>query len=753
MGSLGEPSILDLFLGSVERFPNNAALVFPHQPPGLYGLQEGAGRSSDLYLRVTYKALDRGVQRLAAALADDHGMKPGVPLFVFCFNRLEYVLSTLCSYYADLVHVPFTPASLSNIGDVEYMMTLVLEYAQAERAIVIANDADTAEALDPVIERLGADCVKVVISDEPRDGWISFGALMAPSEDVTFVPGHPSSLTARTVLFTSGTTSKPKGCLTKPGRWMDTLETSLCIGSAEPGEAVAVTVPNHHAFGHICMMLPLLRGATVVFPEYKFSPDAVLYCCQRERCAYIAMVPSMVYMLLQALQSRLEYATWEAKGLLFAGSVMAPETIQQFQRALGVANIENFYGMTEGVFCSTGPVRNIKSMTSSRDVSIGKPTTGAQVRICYPGTKCPVPTGTAGELHFSGPTCIEGYMKGGEDNFYEADGQIWFITGDRAYVDPAENRLFIVGRYKDMIIRAGENISPAKIEAVLAEIPAFRTLEPEVVTAPDSTAGEVPVLIIRGSADGHLREMMRNVVRSRLGNIYVPSEIIPIKDLGSDDYPRTAIGKVQKAGLAEKVAQFYQQQTDGYDKELNGSYSTLESKVVETWARFLGLQPDQMDIHAPISRWADSIFQLSGRDKIKKATGRSVPMSTWLQAESIAEQIGLLEQVPTVDAPDHSAARKRLPIVNQRLGPPDVHEMVHVNGEQEVLDNTKAAVEDAFVGFGLSWDDVQDIFPCTDFIQIVSKARVAHNARLVDTWLLRPCIITHDSDVKVSFAC
>lgn len=736
MGSFGEFSIISRFLKSVASFPSNLALICTHQPWGTYGLDSGKSQGGP-YLRLTYKGLYQGVQRLSAALAG-HGIKSGTPLFLFCPNRVEYVLSTISAYYSDLVHVPISPDSLSNIGDVEYMLTLVLEYEKPETAVVIANDAGMAEALGPIIKRLGTDCLKVVV-DGTLDGWISFETLMVstPMEKPCPlpVPGD-RELTARSVFFTSGTTSRPKGCPTKPGRWMDALETSFSLGSVEPGEAVAVTVPNNHAFGYFCLMLPLLRGATIVFAGSKFSPHLVLETLRRERCAYAAMVPSMAHSLLQT-QPGMDCRLESLKVLIFAGSVVTPETLRQCQIMMGVAAIENLYGMTEGVLCCTGPIGNIEFITRERNVSAGKPVTGGQVRICYPGEISTVPTGTPGELHFSGRTLVEGYIEGEDEDFYEADGRVWFVTGDQAYVD-SENRLFITGRYKDLIIRGGENLSPAKIEAVLAEDPDLRALEPQVVAAPDPIAGEVPVTIIRGTADELLIQKLQAVIRSQLGNIYVPREILPVKALGLDDYPRTGIGKIRKVKLAEKVAQLYQsrKQPDEDDTELNSS--SLEKTVVGTWAHVLGLQPDQIDINSSISRWADSLVQLGARDKIRKATGRRVPLSRWLSVDCIADQIHLLKQVPA-DVP--RSVRK--PVLNYREGPPDVHEIVHVNAEPEALDTTKAAIGNAIAGSGLSWDNVQDVTPCTDFIQILIRHRI------IDTWKLCAPIQTHNADVKV----
>ncbi|KAI9925101.1 hypothetical protein MW887_006509 [Aspergillus wentii] len=716
-------TIMDRFRDCVARYPDNLAVVCTHQPAGLYGCQsvalEDEVYKNSPYLRWTYRDLARGVQRLVAAFGGKE-ITRGTPLYMFSSNRVEYVMTTLAAYTLGLVHVPLNPTSLENAAEVRHMIRTVVEFQTSSSAVILANDVGIANALDE-IKPDDLTCAKIVI-DGTLDGWDSFSTLMqADDASYEFV----ESGAERSVLFTSGTTSLPKGCLIKVPAWVDTLNSSLSLGTLQPSDLVAVAVPNNHAFGWICLMIPLLRGTAVAFAGPKFAPGATLDAIQQEKCTHLTMVPTMLHSIVQ-VKSEYKQRTDSLRGFLFGGMTMSPAFLKMCQYDLGVPTIENLFGMTEGVFSCTGIVSDMQGIVNEMDVSIGHPIHGSHVRICAPGERTPLPKGELGQLHFSSSTMIDGYMGKDSDDFYEADGKPWFITGDQAFVDTS-NRLYITGRYKDLVVRGGENLSAAKVEATLGDVPELRSLEPQIVAGKDPIAGEVPVLIVNEDVDQSVVKQIKDTIRERLGVIYVPNEVISLQALQLQDYPRTTSGKIQKSQVAGVVHKYRDAKSKAMSEDSLGD--DLKSKVIREWSRVLGLEVNQIDINISISKLADSILLLSARDRIKKETGRSVPLSEWTAVDSIAEQIQLLENV--------SSSQNTLMAQPKRAGPPSVDDIVHLGGDSEEFDATKAAVESAINSYGLSWEDVDDVMPTTDYTAALCKSRCMDMCRIGSSTIVK----------------
>jgi acyl-CoA synthetase (AMP-forming)/AMP-acid ligase II len=182
-------------------------------------------------------------------------------------------------------------------------------------------------------------------------------------------------------------------------------------------------------------------------------------------------------------------------------------------------------------------------MGKDGQISVGGPVRGTGVKICDPDLKgdnrLPLPRGVAGEKHFSAlfslPSLYIG-QKDREDTCYvDKHGKRWFLTGDQGVIDD-EGRLFVVGRYKDLIIRGGENISPVAMELCLASNPKLRSIAVQVVGQPDETSGEAPAVILAGDADpAKLENEIRQTIARRMGLMWVLHEVIHLKDLGLDD--------------------------------------------------------------------------------------------------------------------------------------------------------------------------------------------------------------------------
>jgi acyl-CoA synthetase (AMP-forming)/AMP-acid ligase II len=705
----------------VEQHPDSIAIVCTHQLPDLYGFCSCAANETKApYLRWTYATLHQAVCRLANGLKNQ-GLAPGTPMLVVCENQIEQVVAALAAFAADFIHVPVNPASLAHAEEVQHMVNTVMEFHETERMAIIAKDENTARRIDEKLN-IPPNAVKICWQASEINEWICLQSFFDnPGDPVQ--PLQPE----QAVFFTSGSTALPKGCLIRAARWFDVLIPSLSLGSTCPGNSVAVPVLMNHAFGFICTILPLLCGATVVFASHRFKPQETAEALQRENCTHAAMVPTMVRSLAEILDqpTKLQQVT-------FAGMAMTPQVLRRCQQSLGKCKVENFYGMTEGVFVSTGPVADPDVIVKGYDVAIGRPVQACQIRVCAEGEQTPLSRGTAGHLHFSGPSVVNGYLGSNTHDFYEADGQVWFKTGDQVILD--DDQLYYVGRYKDMIVRGGENISLSKIEAILAQLPQSHALQPQVVAAPDPIAGEAPLAVVTTDIeDQELVKQMKERVRSSLGVKYVPSSFVSLRKLGLDDYPRTAVGKVQKMKLTEIVRHFCQQ---SQSEDIEQPPDSLEQLIQAVWGRVLGMQTDSIDVNAPLSLFADSITLLTARDRIQKATARSVPLAQWLDATTIAEQITLLQ--------NGSNFKEALAAPTQpQHGPLKVGDMVHLGGDDDAFIKTRTAVEKILEPHGLTWGEVRHVTPCTDFVQAIARSRV------VNTWNIRTSVLSKGASIEV----
>lgn len=400
----------------------------------------------------------------------------------------------------------------------------------------------------------------------------------------------------------------------------------------------------------------------------------------------------------------------------------------------GAKRVMNAFGMTEGVVIGSGAYAQLSVLVNGDDVAVGKILRGSSAKVCAPDSRKPVPRNRSGELHFSGPLLIPGYIGKKTDDFYEENGKRWFRTGDQAYIDD-QDRVFISGRYKEMIIRGGENISPAAIESRLNESAKLRSLNPQVVGVPDTIAGEVPVAVVLGKPDGVTVKEVQDVILHAMGNIYVPDEIIPISTLGLEDYPKTMAGKVKKTELAALVRKHRHDR----DEEVSRGFSDdqLEERIKKIWARAVGLGDNQIDTNAPVADFADSITIMRVRDKVQRETGKSLSLQEMAEANTISEQIKLLKAQSTT-------TEKRRQIRPKCTSPLTADDMVHTAHNPKLFSGTKRLVEKNIKKNGLAWADVEDVMPAYDFVQMLAQTHI------IDSWNFKIAIVpSKKTDTKV----
>ncbi|MEY4883924.1 MAG: hypothetical protein RIS34_1778 [Pseudomonadota bacterium] len=416
----------------------------------------------------------------------------------------------------------------------------VLVHAGAGLLVVDAHHAAVASGLAATN---GIQLMAVPLLNDGASGQgARQGAGVGAPGDVCDVPeGHDDSvLTGHDALpvllvYTSGTTGKPKGALhTQAGLIWNCL-ISAHAHELVPSDHVLTALPLFHVGGLCIQTLPALHAGALVTLHQRFDAGAWLADVQKRRPSIALMVPAT----LGAVLAHPDCAAtdWSSLKLLNAGSSMVPAAMIAAVHARGVPLCQ-VYGATE-----TGPVSiYLKRGDALRHPgSAGQAGLHVEVRLVNErGDEAAV--GEVGEICIHAPNVMCGYWADSGNPAFR-DG--WFHSGDLARRDEG-GFFWVVGRSKDMIISGGENIYPAELENILAECPDI--LEAAVVGRDDTRWGEVAVAVVVKKPGSELdANSVMALFEGRLARFKHPRHVI-----FRDGLPKTALGKIQKSGLLLK---------------------------------------------------------------------------------------------------------------------------------------------------------------------------------------------------------
>jgi len=339
-----------------------------------------------------------------------------------------------------------------------------------------------------------------------------------------------------TLLYTSGTTGRPKGvCLTHRNIVQD-IESAVEV-SGYTGDDIAVQVlPLFHTFAlTVTMGAPLARGGTSIAIK-RFAPDPVLDAIERHRVSFLVAIPSMYRVLNRSQESRRRDVS-SLRCAISGGEPLPGEVRDRFRELFGLEILEG-YGLTE-----TSPVVSLNPPGANRPGSVGKPLRSVEVRIADEQGRTLEP-GSTGEILVRGPTVMLGYHERPEETSAVLSPDGWLRTGDMGRLD-ADGYLWITGRKKEMIKVGGEMVYPAEVEDCLSRHPAVADVG--VIGVSDERRGEAPkafvVLKEGASVSG---DELKAFCRERLPLYKVPREIAFRKEL-----PKAPTGKVIRRLLRE----------------------------------------------------------------------------------------------------------------------------------------------------------------------------------------------------------
>jgi fatty-acyl-CoA synthase len=480
---------------------------------------------------LTYAELHDRTHRLAGALSA-HGVRPGDRVAVLGENSPEFLQVLFAAGALGAVLVPLNTRLAA--PEIRYQ----LEDAGVS---VLIHDAALTGLAEPAargLPRLTRWVVAVETAGEETAGEVPTLASVADAAQpwTQDVPVALDDLAL--ILYTSGTTGRPKGaCLTHGNFTWNCFNVLVDYDLASTDVSLMISPMFHVASLGMGVLPALLKGATLVL-ESKFEPGRVLQLVEQHRVTSLSGVPTTFQLLC-------EHPAWDSADLssltkLSCGGSAVPLRVLEAYESRGLAFTMN-YGMTE-----TAPGATHLPAAKSREKagSSGLPHFFTDVRIADPAG-APVGQGEQGEILVSGPNVITEYW-----NRPDAAGSFegeWFHSGDMGYLDE-DGYLFVSDRIKDMIISGGENIYPAEVEAAILELPAVAAVA--VIGVADEKWGEVPHAVVV-PREGHelTAEQVQEHLAGRLARYKIPKTLSLVAEM-----PRTASGKIRKNVLREQAA-------------------------------------------------------------------------------------------------------------------------------------------------------------------------------------------------------
>lgn len=706
-------SHLNVWQKAVSSNPNATALISYHQKASNFRWV-GSQRSESEFVEWTFADLDRGARRLATTLNSISPINRR-PIACFCNNQAEWALMLWAAAYLHAPLVPINPKSAIRAEEVSHMLKLV------KPAVIAAPDKTVASQLEQSLgsEMLKTMPIKILLAqpDEAQisNEWQLLADIMSGELTPPDTPTDADPQETSVILFTSGTTSLPKPCALSSAITANAALAYMEARDVTAGHRFILHLPNFHSYGIGWGLGFLLVGATIIYPSEAFEAQASLECIEKFKATHMSLVPTTA----QAITVHPAFAKTDISSLIsidISGAGVLPSVVESCEAALKVPGGTS-YGMTESPSTLIWPIKE-GSVLRNGEVLSGRPSRGARVKICEPGTTTIVPRGVAGELHNGGVQVIGEYMDPNvkNDSFYvDEQGGQWIITGDQAVME-ADGAIRISGRYKDIIIRGGENISPASIEALLQK--AEGVYMAQVVGVPDEMAGEVPIAVIESrGAKVTSSNVLKDMASQALGPAFAPKTVINLKDdLGLDDWPKTAAGKIRKVELAEFVRDWVKK-SEGPAVDANAP--TVES-LIRIWKKISGA--DGLLPKSTIDSFADSLMMMQLSGTVKKDLGRDITVEDFKACETIQDQADLIDSRASV------TAKFQKPI---RDGPPTIKDVPFVKDDEYTYTSVKANVAVELSRMAIPWDDVEDVVPMPDW-----DAIFAHKCRPT-SWNLR----------------
>jgi acyl-CoA synthetase (AMP-forming)/AMP-acid ligase II len=489
--------------------------------------------------RYTFSQLNERVNRLANGLMK-LDIKKGDRVAFLQVNCNQCVETYFAVAKMGAIYLPL------NFRAKEKELAYMLNTADATTLIV-------GERYIPLIKSIQPECktLKHLISIENKhDDMLYYEDIIqeSPADDViTDISDDETTI----LMYTAGTTGFPKGVMLSHNSFSSYMLENVTPADPEASESNILTVPLYHVAGIQAMMAAIYGGRMLVM-ERQFEPEEWMTLVEKEKANRAMMVPTMLKQLLDHPNFK-EHDLSSLKVITYGAAPMPLPVIRKALEEFPGVSFINAFGQTEtaSTITALGPEDHVLTGTPEeierklqRLASIGKPMANVEMKVVDEEGNT-LPPGEPGEILARGPRVMSGYWKDEEKTAKTIDKDGWVHTGDVGYVDE-DGYYFLSGRSSDMIIRAGENISPEELENVIREHPKVEDVA--VIGVPDETWGEEPrAVVIPKQGEKPTEEEIMEWCRKGLASFKRPRSVVFV-----DELPRNPMGKLIKREIREK---------------------------------------------------------------------------------------------------------------------------------------------------------------------------------------------------------
>jgi len=468
----------------------------------------------------TWNQMHRMAGRMARALGR-LGARPGDRVTVQVEKSPEALALYLACLRGGFVFQPLNTAYTT--AELKHFIT------DAEPAVIIC-DPDRKADLEPLAAGVGARLGTL------RGDWKGsfFMLQMVQPENFETVERGPADPAA--ILYTSGTTGRPKGAVLTHGNLLSNASDLVTVWGFVPEDVLVHALPIHHAHGlFVACNVSMLAGASMIWME-RFDAAAILKVMPE--ASVLMGVPTFYARLLE--RRGLKTAAAGMRLFISGSAPLSPAIHARFRERTGHAILER-YGLTETGMNASNPLNGER-----RPGSVGPALPSTEIRITDRDSGAILPTGETGMIEVRGPNVFPGYWKRERETSEAFREGGWFVTGDLGHLD-ADGYLHISGRARDLVITGGLNVYPAEVEAAIDDIPGVA--ESAIIGLPDPEWGETICAVVAPQPGRRLTEdAILSALEGRLARYKLPRRIVFVEAL-----PRNAMGKVMKEELRRSL--------------------------------------------------------------------------------------------------------------------------------------------------------------------------------------------------------
>jgi len=475
--------------------------------------------------RFTYEDLDR-ISAFVAHELSGMGLGRGDRVAVRLGRGMGIVFLYLACLRLGVVMLPLDP--LYSLEEVKYFLS------DSEARLLIA-DHGTRSVMDPLLKDM-LHLEQILYLDPSGVSWKSQdpGLCFDPT-----LPIRPQD--GAIMLYTSGTTGPPKGCIMTQKSAVINLKALHQAWGITGEDRLMHVLPLNHGHGLYVAFTGCLLAGCLIFMKERFEPQAVLQDMKKNQLTLFMGVPTHYHRFIQ-IRGEKRFKLPSVRLFISGSSPLPKELFARFHEIYGHYILER-YGMTEIGIHISNPLEGERLPGK-----VGFPLPGTEARVVDMEKKTSLGRGREGELEVRGSNVFSGYWKKPEETEKSFTRDGWFKTGDMAEVDE-HGRFSIVGRVKDLIISGGLNISPFEVEQAINTHPGV--LESTVIGVPDNDFGErvIAYMVLKDPGDPPSLENIQDTCKKRLASYKKPKGIYFLETL-----PINSMGKVEKNALRRHYA-------------------------------------------------------------------------------------------------------------------------------------------------------------------------------------------------------